>query len=38
MNTEIFLANLRIQSKYEKIQTRKSSVFEHFSRILVTVS
>ena len=33
LNTEIYSVNLRIQSDYEKIWTRKSSVFENFSRI-----
>ena len=32
LNTEIYGVNLRIQSKYRKIQTRKNSVFGHFSR------
>ena len=32
LNTEIYGVNLRIQSKYGKIRTRKNSVFEHFSR------
>ena len=32
LNTEIYRLNLRIQSKYGKIQTRKNSVFGHFSR------
>ena len=27
-----FTSNLRIQSEYSKIQTRKNSVFGHFSR------
>ena len=31
LNTEIYRLNLRIQSKYGKIQTRKNSVFGHFS-------
>ena len=32
MNTGIYRVNLRIQSKYGKIRTRKNSVFGHFSR------
>ena len=32
LNTEIHNANLRIQSEYRKIRTRKNSVFGHFSR------
>ena len=32
MNTEIYSENLRIQSEYEKIRTRKNSVFGRFSR------
>ena len=32
MNTEIYGVNLRIQSEYSKIQTRKNSVFGYFSR------
>ena len=31
LNTEIYSVNLRIQSEYRKIRTRKKSVFEHFS-------
>ena len=31
LNTETYGVNLRIQSKYRKIQTRKNSVFEHLS-------
>ena len=31
LNTEIYGVNLRIQSKYRKIRTRKSSVLGHFS-------
>ena len=30
--TEIYLLNLRIQSEYGKIETRKNSIFRHFSR------
>ena len=30
--TEIYPVNLRIQSEYRKIQTRKNSVFGHFPR------
>ena len=32
LNTEIYGVNLRIQSEYRKIQTRKNSVFGHFLR------
>ena len=32
LNTKIFSANLRIQSEYRKIRTRKNSVFGLFSR------
>ena len=32
LNTEIYSVNLRIQSEYRKIRTRKNSVFGHFSR------
>ena len=32
LNSEIYGVNLRIQSKYEKIRTRKNSVFQHLSR------
>ena len=32
LNTKIYGANLRIQSEYRKIRTRKNSVFGHFSR------
>ena len=32
LNTEIYSLNLRIQSEYRKIRTRKNSVFGHFSR------
>ena len=31
LNTEIYCVNLRIQSEYRKIRTRKKSVFGHFS-------
>ena len=31
LNTEIYGVNLRIQSKYRKMRTRKNSVFRHFS-------
>ena len=34
LNTERYGVSLRIQSKCGKIQTRKNSVFGHFSRIL----
>ena len=32
LNTEIYGVNLRIQSEYREIRTRKNSVFGHFSR------
>ena len=32
LNTEIYGVNLRIQSKYKKIRTKKNSAFEHFLR------
>ena len=32
LNTEIYGVNLRIQSEYRKIRTKKSSVFGQFSR------
>ena len=32
LDTEIFAVNVFIQSEYGKIQTRKNSVFGHFSR------
>ena len=32
LNTERYSVSLRIQSEYGKMRTRKSSVFEHFSR------
>ena len=32
LNTEIYGVNLRIQSEYRKIRTKKNSVFGHFSR------
>ena len=32
MNTDIYSVNIRIQSKYRKIRTRKNSVFARFSR------
>ena len=32
LNTEIYSVNLRIQSEYRKIWTRKNSVYGHFSR------
>ena len=32
LNAEIYQVNLRIQSEYRKIWTRKTSVFGHFSR------
>ena len=30
LNTDIYGVNLRIQSEYRKIRTRKNSVFGHF--------
>ena len=32
LNTEIYEVNLRIHSEHRKMQTRKNSVFGHFSR------
>ena len=32
LNTEIYSVNLRIQSEYRKIRTKKNSVFGHFLR------
>ena len=32
LNTEIYEVNLRIQSEYRKIRTRKNTIFGHFSR------
>ena len=32
LNTEIYGVNLRVQSEYGKIRTRKNSIFGHFSR------
>ena len=32
LNTEIYTVNLRIQFEYRKMQTRKNSIFWHFSR------
>ena len=32
LNTEIYGVNLRVQSEHRKRQTRKNSVFGHFSR------
>ena len=32
LNTEIYEANLHIQSEHRKIRTRNNSVFGHFSR------
>ena len=34
LNTEIYEVNLRIQSEYRKLRTRRNSVFGHFSRIV----
>ena len=38
LNTEIYGVNLRIQSEYRKMQTRKNSVFGHFSRSETTMN
>ena len=32
LNMEIYGVNIRISSKYGKIQTRKNSIFAYFSR------
>ena len=32
LNMQIYAVNIRIQSEYEKIQTRKNPVFGQFSR------
>ena len=32
LNMEIYRVNIRIQSEYSKIRTRKNSIFGHFSR------
>ena len=32
LNTEMYVVNIRIQSEYREIRTRKNSVFGHFSR------
>ena len=32
LNTDIYGVNIRIQSEYRKIRTRRNSVFGHFSR------
>ena len=32
LNTKVYVVNLRIQPKYQKIRTRKNSVLGHFSR------
>ena len=37
LNTEIYGVNLRIQSKYGKIRTRKNSVLGHFSPSVLLV-
>ena len=37
LNAEIYGVNLRIQSKYGKIQTRKNSVFGYFSDSRLTM-
>ena len=34
LNTEIYSVNIRIQSEYRKIRSRKNSVFGHFLRIV----
>ena len=36
LNTELFL--VRIKSEYRKIQTRKNSVFGHFSRSVLAIT
>ena len=36
--TEIYGVNLRIQSEYRKIRTRKNSVFGHFSRSVTFIN
>ena len=36
LNTEIYFVNLRIQSEYGKIRTKKNSAFGHFSRSVGT--
>ena len=33
LNTRIYFVNLRIQSEYKKMRTKKNSVFGQFSRI-----
>ena len=35
LNTEIYGVNIRIQTEYREIRTRKSSVFGHFSRSVI---
>ena len=32
LTTEIYGVNIRIQSEYRKIRTRKNSIFGHFTR------
>ena len=36
LNMELYSVNLRIQSEYRKIRTRKNSVFRHFSRSVIS--
>ena len=36
LNTEIYGVNLRIQSEYRKIWTRKNSIFAHFLHSVVS--
>ena len=36
LNAKVYGVNIRIQSQYRKIRTRKNSVFGHFSRSVVS--
>ena len=38
LNAEIYGVNLRIQSKYKKIRTRKNSIFGHFHVVIVLIT
>ena len=38
LNTKMYGVNLRIQSEYGKIRTRKNSVFGHFSRSVFSIT
>ena len=38
LNTEIYSVNLRIQSKFGKMQTKKNSKYGHFSRCVKSLS